>query len=394
MKNTTTKKASAKKKLLPAAGSLAISAVMLSTSTYAWFTMSREVEVTGIKMTASVPQNLEISLGEGMISSTALATTNTNTNATKVNAPANTGLKAANERDWTNSVAVSDYYDFGYLLPASSINGTDVWYTLNANDAGRSVDVDAEFAQADDATPEMTSFDIITSKTHTANYAEGVTKGYYIDIPVWFRTSSTENIELGVVAKISTGRNDTNGNASGAVTGDGDLYKAARVAILDANGAENSETDGANKVIADSTVYANAAALQAGYYNRYNAAQCGGTAVDAPQAVKAAGKLDGTLTTGTTAGTSITNAGDLYGTVSFLTQATKTGSEWDGDTVVTVPAASGSRLYGTSVEKTIRVWLEGEDVNCWNPNAKQSFTIDLRFVTLGELDAPTAANNS
>ena len=34
------------------------------TDSYAWFTMSREVEVTGIKMTASVPEDLQISLGK------------------------------------------------------------------------------------------------------------------------------------------------------------------------------------------------------------------------------------------------------------------------------------------------------------------------------------------
>ena len=51
-------KSSAKKKLLPAAAMLTTSAVMLSTSTYAWFTMSREVEVTGISMTATTPEDI------------------------------------------------------------------------------------------------------------------------------------------------------------------------------------------------------------------------------------------------------------------------------------------------------------------------------------------------
>ncbi|MBQ4464630.1 MAG: hypothetical protein II916_01510, partial [Oscillospiraceae bacterium] len=58
------------KKLIPAAGSLMISAVMLASSTYAWFTMSREVEVTGIKMTASVPANLQVSIGNNMFNTT------------------------------------------------------------------------------------------------------------------------------------------------------------------------------------------------------------------------------------------------------------------------------------------------------------------------------------
>ncbi len=391
----TKKKSSTRKKLIPAAGSLLISAAMLSTSTYAWFTMSREVEVTGIKMTASVPENLEISLGEGTVDSTKTQLTelNTATNATKIKAPSNTG--STDDLDWTNSVDVSSYYDFGYLVPASSVNGTDLWYTEDANDAGRSVDINASFAQADTGTPtKMTSFDVITKDTHAANYAEGVTKGYYIDIPVWFRTSSTNDINLGVVATITTGRNDTNGNENGAVTGEGDLYKAARVAILDADGAVNSVSAGANKVIYGNGIYTSDNIANA-YYNRYNAAQCGGTAVATPQAVKAAVALNGVPTTGTTIGSDITNANSVYGQATFLTQATQNDStkEWTGDAVVTV-TGSDTANYGASVEKTIRVWLEGEDKNCWNPNANQSFTIDLRFVRLGTVPGVTDANNA
>ena len=64
MKTNEKKNTSAKKKLIPAVAMLTTSAVMLSTATYAWFTMSREVEVTGIKLTATTPQTIEISLGQ------------------------------------------------------------------------------------------------------------------------------------------------------------------------------------------------------------------------------------------------------------------------------------------------------------------------------------------
>lgn len=65
MKNTTTKKASAKKKLLPAAGSLLISAAMLSTSTYAWFTMNKEVTVQNLAVQAKAEGGLLISETQG-----------------------------------------------------------------------------------------------------------------------------------------------------------------------------------------------------------------------------------------------------------------------------------------------------------------------------------------
>lgn len=61
MKKENMKKKSTARKLLPAAGMLAISASMLATSTYAWFTMSKEVEVTGLTMKTKVGANLLIS---------------------------------------------------------------------------------------------------------------------------------------------------------------------------------------------------------------------------------------------------------------------------------------------------------------------------------------------
>ena len=60
MKNTK-KKGNPAKKLIPAAGSLMVSAVMLATSTYAWFTMNKQVEVTGLTMKTKVSSNLLIS---------------------------------------------------------------------------------------------------------------------------------------------------------------------------------------------------------------------------------------------------------------------------------------------------------------------------------------------
>ncbi|MCR5540978.1 MAG: hypothetical protein K6F71_09220 [Ruminococcus sp.] len=61
MKANTKKKGNPAKKLIPAAGSLMVSAVMLATSTYAWFTMNKEVEVTGLTMKTKVSSNLLIS---------------------------------------------------------------------------------------------------------------------------------------------------------------------------------------------------------------------------------------------------------------------------------------------------------------------------------------------
>lgn len=63
MKTNEKKNTSAKKKLIPAVAMLTTSAVMLSTATYAWFTLNKEVEVTGLQMSATASDALEISLG-------------------------------------------------------------------------------------------------------------------------------------------------------------------------------------------------------------------------------------------------------------------------------------------------------------------------------------------
>lgn len=61
MKKENMKKKSTARKLLPAAGMLAVSASMLATSTYAWFTMNKEVQVNGLQMKTKVGSNLLIS---------------------------------------------------------------------------------------------------------------------------------------------------------------------------------------------------------------------------------------------------------------------------------------------------------------------------------------------
>ena len=98
MKTNEKKNTSAKKKLIPAVAMLTTSAVMLSTATYAWFTMSREVEVTGIKLTATTPQTIEISLGKA-------TTGNTLTHGIEATVPDNDDM-------WTHTAATGSVYKY------------------------------------------------------------------------------------------------------------------------------------------------------------------------------------------------------------------------------------------------------------------------------------------
>ncbi len=72
------KKNSAKMKLLSAAGMLGISAAMLATSTYAWFTMNKTVTATGMQVKAKAESGLLISnAAQGTYADTATTTKTT-----------------------------------------------------------------------------------------------------------------------------------------------------------------------------------------------------------------------------------------------------------------------------------------------------------------------------
>jgi hypothetical protein len=109
MKKNNTKKNNTARKLLPAAGMLAVSASMLATSTYAWFTMNREVTVTGMTMYTKVSENLLIA--DDTIGSTA----------------------AKGDSAFNNSlVQLVD----GLIEPVSTVNGKDFFYTAGNNVQG------------------------------------------------------------------------------------------------------------------------------------------------------------------------------------------------------------------------------------------------------------------
>jgi hypothetical protein len=76
MKNNVNKKGSNFKKLIPAAGMLAVSATMLATSTYAWFSMNTNVTATGMAVQAKAEGGIVIANATGgSWSSTANAVT-------------------------------------------------------------------------------------------------------------------------------------------------------------------------------------------------------------------------------------------------------------------------------------------------------------------------------
>lgn len=317
MKTNEKKNTSAKKKLIPAVAMLTTSAVMLSTATYAWFTMSREVEVTGIKLTATTPQTNEISLGQA-------TTSNTLTHGVEATAPNSDDM-------WTHTAATgSVYQDFGKLIPVSSVDGFNMFYTEKATENGKKVsDVPNPFTKAETAVGwEFKEGGKSAETGAVVNAAENDGSGYYLDIPVWFRTTSTDAVTLGLEVEIKNSSDDDTKSV---------LYKAAQVAIL-------PETKSAQKVFSETG---------AKYYKDGKAVATAGATLAAS-----------------------------YGDVSAATEATVTGGKVtnpDATTQVATVTASTGTGYGGAVKYYIRVWLEGEDEACWNANAGQDFVINLKF---------------
>jgi len=403
MTNKKTNKSSAKRKLVPAIGMLTVSAMMLSSATYAWFTMSREVEVTNISMVATTPEDIQISLGKiGKTSETE------ETSGKGVSLAANTGYlygaasdgQAAapvNDWDWSDTADFAHYYQIGKLMPASSDSGANIYFTPDANGVGKTVKADARYYQANASTvnasagADMTNIPDAEAGSGNAKATlhavtsdsdkwastgdEGDTAGvgsyskstkwnvtgddgYYVDIPVWLRTSSTDTTNITVMGYVAPRTTTQKSNSDNEA-----LYKAVRVALLDV--AQDSQGQ---------------AITPTGLIDLHD----GLTGMTAGNA--------GTLSDNPFAGESILEwytTTDNNGAVSSLngTKATynATPTKYAANSFVTLKPGTGGE-YGKATKFVVRVWLEGNDPDCWNDTAGQDWYINLKFGRAGEMD--------
>lgn len=356
------KKHKTSKKIVASVSMLALSASMLGAATYAWFTMSREVEVNNIQLTATTPEDIQISLGTitGHNADTSLAK-----NTGYLTASEGKATVPTNDFDWSNTADISHYYSFGKLIPASSDTGASIFFTPDANGIGQTVKTDAKYYTAVAGTTVTDNYNATSHiNSATAWSPSGAVgwnatndDGYYIDIPVWFRTSSTAGANLSVKAYV-VDRNEITGfgdDTSGTATGK-ELYRAVRVAILTPAGAEAAASGGNLLPVADG----NATGITDPY---------AGTSV-----------LDwytATSTSGTTP--AIAHGGAIHSVASEAATYTASPTAYTvGTTVATVPAGTG-RAYGNPTQIIVRVWLEGEDPDCYNETAGQDWSISLKF---------------
>ena len=382
------KKNTTMKKIVPAAGMLTISAVMLATSTYAWFTMSKEVEVKNIQMTATVPEDIQLSLGTitGHSETTSLAkNTGYLTDSNGATAP-------TDPADWSNIADISHYYSFGKLIPASSNNGLNIFYTPDASGVGRGMKEGARYFQAaaaaqqnktGDSTAVAANEDGAMATAHinsaTAWTANGATAwnatnddGYYVDIPIWLRTSSSNDQTIYVYGFACDNTEESNNDSD-------DLYKAVRVAILSTSVANNVESyavdggclalaDGSDTLVADTVAARN---------TKYPATQGANSILDSDNysATGSSNKsgIDGLI------GRMDDPDGKVYGMSATTPALTEITQNVGATSVATLTGTSTAGQFGTPVKLIVRVWLEGEDGNCWNENAGQDWQICLKF---------------
>lgn len=445
------KKNSAMKKLIPATSMLLVSATMLTASTYAWFTMSREVEVTGIKMTATVPEDLQISLGAiYKADNSAIAVEGdrlslANSTGT-IYGSDGTAAQPQNSWDWASTADISKYYQFGKLMPASSRDGAVIYYTADATGTGRTVNDVAKYFAANNASGSLktggtvapgtgedsakTTLHAVTAKTGetiTDTWGDGGTgnyqfatgwddtndDGYYVDIPVWLHSSATTDINVKVAGYVLPGSTDT---TTGKTQTDLELYRAVRVAILngDTQGIKANTGATASDVLVNSVCVNNnvlpladawnlaldgttavATGDQATHLykniNGISSPYSGSSVVDSGIYVERTSSSDGLYAVNSlTAYTQSEVDADLTG---HITTSDKKGdytayTAYNGtDAIATIKANTSSDAYGDAKKLIIRVWLDGEDEECWNDNAGQDWAISLRFT---KVDIPNS----
>lgn len=343
MKEKTTKKRRGFSKLIPAACMLLISATTLVSSTYAWFTMNKEVSVTGMEVKTKVGSNLLIS------------TTNL-------------------DADYTSNTLIQTRQ--ALLEPVSSINGTTskFFYTLDAKADGsknQATDVTPYTAYSEDTTlanavagkakydddfnkayglgdtnGQFTSSNNTLSTT-TGSERDGTGFGY-VDYIFYLKATTDATNQV-----LQMTQCDIDKNASTALKTDGtdgvDNDEAWRVAVF----AKDITSTNAGTGVYTTADIADAVANQKGLIGLSGSAYFGNTAVST-----------------TTAKAAVVNNGS------------------SGVILDTISDANVTKYY----KVVVRLWLEGEDTTCNSRTyaaLTDMYSLDLKF----ELGQGTAVQN-
>ena len=335
---------SALKKLVPAVAMLATSAVMLSTATYAWFTMNKEVKMTGLNMTATVGEGIEIALAQKNSSGLAFKSTDT-----ALVAPDDTSSES-----WNSAVVVGNYYEsIGKLKPASSVDGVNFF---NATDASNSGKVANDYAAITSTEYPLTALNAMTTESDTfsdsATVGVGTQEGYYVDIPVHIRTTKVKDTANNKVSGEIQCKMKINDATPDSVSANPQLYKSIRIAFISLDAGTFSNTSANNLIFGASK-------------DCYRGDNVAVKAVGTGDAAREAANLS----------IATINSNEDVSTLSAL------------DTGLVLPFAESSGKYG-HLDFIVRVWVEGESSFCNDDEAGQSWNIDLAFSLKEEPTTP------
>lgn len=349
------KKNNVAKKLIPAAGMLALSASMLATSTYAWFTMNKTVEVTNMQVKAKAEKGLLIN-EVATYNDThwdEIATSEADTNFTLIpmstldgatwvhanSAAANDSGKAASATAKGAKIA-SDGYSFFTL--ASTANGKNLAahqldFLTTAATAGSQAETNIYYMEKDNTEGAITDVDEGAFVKYSYYLKSSSTSDITVDA-----TTNDEDGDMIYVKSIEVGGLDATGTDT--VTLSHDLDKTLRVGIMVNNGTSNTFYTFAPVNGADEAYYI---------------ATANDTFAATEDSVQTAtSKTLGTITSGKTTCTSVYSTALDIGTLPN-----------------TVNTAGGKKI-------DVYLWFEGEDTNCKTDNIYTSLnelTVNITF---------------
>ena len=336
------KKNSASKKLFSAVAMLTCSAVMLSTATYAWFTMSKEVQVTGMEVKTKVGSNLLIS------------TTNL-------------------DADYTSNTLIQTRK--ALLEPVSSINGTTskFFYTLDAK-------ADGSKNQTTNVTPYVAYNEDVTlanAVAGKAKYDDNFNKAYGLGDADGQFTSSNNTLTTDDPARDGTGFGYVDYTFYLKATTDAANQEIRMTQCdIDKNGSSDLKTDGTDGVDNDEAwrvaIFAYDVTSTKAGTGVYTATDIADVAANQKGLIGMTGAayFNNTAVSTTTAKAAVVNNGS------------------SGVVLDTIEDANVTKYY----KVVVRLWLEGEDTTCNSRTyaaLTDMYSLDLKF----ELGQGTAVQN-
>ncbi|MCR5461071.1 MAG: hypothetical protein K6F51_14450 [Acetatifactor sp.] len=377
--------------------------VLIGVLTLAWFVSNKKVKSTSMNVMVRVPEGIQISPGH--LEGGYLSVTNGAVNVPIVSA------------DWNDEgLEIDKYYRFGRLFPASSDTGVPIIFTPDSTDMGKALgetprfyvadgrsdgalkhSLDSNVAAAGDEDSLMATAHVLSASdsetdeeqvTFWDGYAAGAfwfdtnDDGYYAEFPAWLRTNSPVSVSLCVEGYVTKWNGETDADEEDA-DGDGEvsepdrLYKAVRIAVL-------REREGENGTVLEPAVSTGNSPVSGSILPLKNAGSFeeGRLAVDV---------LDSRLLTDRDADHFV--AGELYGLrpashevvndekVQLETEPVyQNYVSYGADIpIVILDGHNGNGEFGPAEKLIFRVWLDGDDKDCWNATAGQDWCINLRF---------------